>query len=173
MSFNAKNLSYELNEPKFLRKLRGEHGDRDSSRHERPLARPRKQVQEGEEDDQPTYVVEDSQDTLSKAEYEALVAADNTDKEAENNLPSSAKASPGIQETEIKKDEATRETALVRQQIAGIGGSTKRRLAKVVGDEGEDEAAPEKSGSGKNSKKPRVKKGKKVKLSFDEEGTEP
>ena len=152
---------------------RGEHGDRDSSRHERPLARPRKQVQEGEDDDQPTYVVEDSQDTLSRDEYEALVAPDNTDKEAENNLSSSAKASPSIHEAESRKDEATRDTALVRQQVAGIGASTKRRLPKVVGHEEEDEAVPEKNDAGKNSKKPRVRKGKKVKLSFDEEGTDP
>lgn len=138
------------------------------------MARPRKQVQKGEDDDQPTYVVEDSQDTLSKDEYEALVAADNTDKEAENNLPSSPKAGPSIQETEAKTDEATRETALVKQQVAGIGGSTKRRLAKVVGhEEEEDEAVSEESHSGQNSKKPRARKGKKVKLSFDEEGTEP
>lgn len=135
------------------------------------MARPRKQVQEGEEDDQPTYVVEDSQDTLSTAEYEALVAAD---KEDENSLPSSAKASPRIQEAVPKKDESTKEAALVKQQVAGIGGSAKRRLGKVVGDEEEeDEAASEKTDSGKNGKKARViKKGKKMKLSFDEDGTE-
>lgn len=113
-----------------------------------------------------------------KVEYEALVAADNAEKEDEYNLPSSAKASPGVQGAEARKDEATRDAALVKQQVAGIGGSTKRRLAKVVGeeeeeDEEEDEACREKGGSRKNSNKPRVKKGRKMKLSFDEEGTEP
>ncbi|CAF9926982.1 MAG: hypothetical protein ALECFALPRED_003596 [Alectoria fallacina] len=179
MSFIAKNLSYESNEPIFLRRLKGEYGERDSSRHERPLARPRKQAREGEEDDQPTYVVEDNQDTLSKAEYEALVAADNADKDDENKMPISAKASPGIQEAEPKKDTATREAALVKQQVAGIGGTTKRRLAKVVcddeeeDDEHQDEVAPGKNDSGKNSKKSRVRKRKRMKLSFDEEGMEP
>lgn len=120
-------------------------------------------------------MVEDSQDTLSKAEYEALKAADNADKEDENDVPSSAKSSHSIKEAEPRKDEVTREAAFAKQQIAGIGGSTKRRLAKVIGDEeeGEDEAAPEKSDSGKNSNKPRAKRGKKMKLSFDEEGTYP
>ena len=137
------------------------------------MARPRKQVQEGEEDDQPTYVVEDSQDTLSKAEYEALVAADNADQKDENDVPSPANSSHSIGEAESRKYEVTREVALVKQRVAGIGSSTKRRLAKVVGDEeeGEDGAVPEKGDSGKKSKSFRPKKGKKMKLSFDEDGT--
>ena len=136
------------------------------------MARPRKQVHEGEEDDQPTYVVDDSQDILSKAEYEALVAAD---KEDNNSLPSSAKASPRTQDATVpEQDEAPGEAAVGRQQVAVIGGSTKRRLAKVIGDEGEeDEASPGKSDSGKKGKKPKIVKGKKVKLSFDEDCTEP
>lgn len=139
------------------------------------MARPRKQIQEGEEDDQPTYVVEDSQDTLSKVEYEALVAADRADKEDENNVHPSAQASHGNGEAESRKGEDIGKAAPVKQQVAGIGGSTKRRLAKVVGDEKEgeeeDEAGPDKFDSGRDSKKNRLKKGKKMKLSFDEEGT--
>lgn len=137
------------------------------------MARPRKQVQQGEEDDQPTYVAEDSQDILSKAEYEALITADNADnadKEDGDDLRSPAKASYGIGEAGSRKDEVTREVAHVKQQVAGIGGSTKRRLAKVIGDEEEDSG---KADSGKDSKKSKIKKGKKMKLSFDEEGTEP
>lgn len=136
------------------------------------MARPRKQAQEGDEEDQPTYVVEDSQDTLSKAEYEALVAADNADRVDENHMLPSAKDSRSNEEAEPRKVDVTGEVALVKQQVAGIGGSSKRRLAKVVGDEG-DEAAPEKNDSEKNSKKYRAKKWKKMKLSFDEEGTDP
>ena len=133
------------------------------------MARPRKQVQQGEEDDQPTYVAEDSQDILSKAEYEALVTADNADKEDGDDLRSPAKARYGVGEAESRKDEVTREVAHVKQQVASIGGSTKRRLAKVIGDEEEDS----RKANSKDSKKSRIKKGKKMKLSFDEEGTEP
>lgn len=132
------------------------------------MARPRKQAPEEWEDDQPTYVVEDSQDTLSKAEYEALIAVDNADKD-EDIVPSSAKDNPIIEEADLKKDEVTGEAIFVEQQVAGIGGSNKRRLAKVIGDGGEDEAA---CGKGGPSKKPRAKKKKKPKLSFAEEGTE-
>ena len=164
------NCEIESNEPAFLRRLRGEYGDRDSSRHERPLARPRKQVQDGEEDDQPTFVVEESQDTLSKAEYEAL-AADNADNE--NNVHTSAKTNHSVEQAQARQEEVTRGPTVVEQHIAGIGGSTKRRLAKVIGDEEEDEVAPKKGDSRKNSKNARAKKGKKMKLSFDEENTEP
>lgn len=109
---------------------------------------------------------------MSKAEYEALVAADNVDKEDEDNSPLPAKASLGPKETESREDEVTRKTAIAKQQVAGIGGSSKRRLAKVIGD-GEEEG-PGQVDSGKDSKKSRfIKNGKKMKLSFDEEGTEP
>ena len=107
---------------------------------------------------------------MSKAEYEALVAADNANKEDEDNLPSPTKASCDSGDAEPRKDEATRETALVKQPVAGIGVSSKRRVARVIGDEEED---PRKVDPGKDSKKSRFRKGKKVKLSFDEEGTEP
>lgn len=136
------------------------------------MARPRKQTQEGEKDDQPTYVVEDSQDVLSNAEYEALLAADNAETQKEENVLSSATVHNGAEEAQLQKDGVTSESALMKQQVASIGASCKRRLAKVVGDEGEDEAAPERSESGNNGKRIKVKKGKKMKLSFDEELTE-
>ncbi len=103
--FNAKNLSYgisfvpmfksqtfakqqpiESNEPSFLRKLRGEFGGTDAVRHERPIPRPRKVMTDGDDEDQPTYVVEESQDTLSKEEYEALVRIKEDDVIGEGKL---------------------------------------------------------------------------------------
>ena len=109
---------------------------------------------------------------MSTAEYEAFIAANDADKQSENYMLSSAKVHNGVEEAESEKNEATREAALVKQQVAGIGGSTKRRLAKIIGDEEQDEAAPEKSDSAQKDKETRAKKGKRIKLSFDEEGTE-
>ena len=134
------------------------------------MARPRKQVQDGESDDQPTYVMEDSQDTLSKAEYEAL-ATNSADTQTENNLTPSANIRQDAEEVVVKKDTVFGEETPTKQQVAGIGVSTKRRLAKVVGNEEEDEAA-EKSDLGKKEKKIKAKKGKKMKLSFDEDATD-
>lgn len=151
--------------------VRGEHGLRDSPRHERPLARPRKQVEEGDKDDEPTYVVEESQDTLSKAECEALVTTNDADEQKENSMPSSTEVRYGSEEAEPRKDKVFRGAAPAKQQVAGIGCSNKRRLAKIVGDEGENEVPLEESGSRKKQEETKVKKGKKIKLSFDE-GTE-
>ena len=144
------------------------------------MARPRKQVQEEEKDEQPTYVMAGSQDTLSPAEYEALVATNDADKQDEKAVPSSTEAHHDIEEAELSKDEVTIEAAPVKQRVAGIGSSSKRRLAKVVGEEEEEEeeeekgdgSTPQKNDSRGKDKKIRAKKGKKMKLSFDEEGTE-
>ena len=147
------------------------------------MARPRKQVQEEEKDEQPTYVMAGSQDTLSKAEYEALVATNDADKQDGKAVPPSTEAHHGIEEAELSNDEVTREAAPVKQRVAGIGSSSKRRLAKVVGEEEEDEdeedeekgdgSTPHKNDSRNKDKKIGAKKGKKMKLSFDEEeGTE-
>ena len=138
------------------------------------MARPRKQVQEGEKEDEPTYITEGTGDILSKAEYEALVAADHADNEDKsNNLSSSIKANCGIEESKSRDTEVIKAAALVKGQVAGIGVSTKRRPAKVFGTEDEDEADPiGESGPGRNNKNSRIKKGKKMKLSFHEH-TEP
>ena len=133
------------------------------------MARPKKQVKEGEQDDEPTYVVEDSQDTLSKAEYEALIATKDEDKQNEDNVTLSMEVSHGSEEAGLGKDGVTGEAALGRQEVAGIGCSTKRRLAKVVGDEEEEqEATPEKNDSRKKDTKTRTNRRKKIKLSFDD-----
>ena len=136
------------------------------------MARPRRQVKEGEQDDQPTYVLEESQDNLSKAECEALIAAANASTDDEKHVTSSEKTSNGAEEGEPRKDEVAREAVLVKQPVAGIGGSIKRKLAKVIGPE-EDEEGSDKMDSGKTSKKVKVKKGKKMKLSFDAEKIDP
>ena len=119
--------------------------------------------------------MDDSQDTLSKAEYEALVANNDADKQNENSMPSSTEVCYGSEEAEPRDDEVTRGVPLVKQQVAGIGCSNKRRLAKIVGDneeeDEEDEAPPEESDSRKKRERTRAKKGKKMKLSFGE-GTE-
>ena len=137
------------------------------------MARPRRQVKEGEEDDQPTYVLEESQDTLSKAECEALIAAANTSTDNEKDVLSSGKTSHDVEEDESRKDEVAREAVLVKQPVAGIGGSVKRKLGKVIGTEEKGEEASDKLDSGQTSKKIKVKKGKKIKLSFDEECIDP
>lgn len=126
-------------------------------------------MKEGDEDNQPTYVVENSQDTLSKAEYDALVNGQNAEKQDSEDLASSLKADAKKSATLDESNESAKDTIPAKQQVAAIGASNKRKLAKVVGDEeeGADDSVKEKSKA--NEKKVKAKKGKKVKLSFDEE----
>ncbi|KAK0507869.1 hypothetical protein JMJ35_009758 [Cladonia borealis] len=172
MTFNSKNLSYESNEPAFLRKLRSEYQGGDSARHERPLARPRKHIKDGDEDDEPTFVVEGSQDTLSKAEYEALMGVVSDEKHDGNEAvsdpqPESKDEKPGESSTEISDNSTP-----AKQVNASIGASNKRRFAKIVGDEDEGAAESRDENSPRTTKKPKAKKAKKVKLSFAEDATE-
>ena len=155
----------ESNEPAFLRKLRGEYGGADSIRHERPLARPRKKATDGDDDDQPTYVVEGSQDTLSKHEYEALVRKDMDDGEAEDQRQKGFEGSTTTEkpqnEEKFRFENGFEPT---QGQVAAIGGAKKKRNVIAIGaDDQEDE---QESGKKRPSK---AKKGKKVKLSFDQE----
>ena len=166
------NNGIESNEPAFLRKLRNEYRGDDSARHERQLARPRKHVIDGEEEDQPTFVVEGSQDTLSKAEYEALMGVVSDEKHDGNEAvsdpqPGSKDESPRKGSTEIPDNSTP-----AKQQSASIGASNKRRFVKIVGAEDEGTAESQDGDSARTTKKPKAKKGKKVKLSFTEEAPE-
>ena len=166
------NNGIESNEPAFLRKLRNEYGGSDSARHDRPLARPRKHVKDGEEDDQPTFVVEGSQDTISKAEYEALMGVANDEKLDGNEavsdpLPGSKDEKPRKCSTEIPDNPTP-----AKPKSSSIGASNKRRFAKIVGDEDEGTAESRDGNSAQTTQKPKAKKGKKVKLSFAEEAPE-
>lgn len=186
MSFNAKNLTYggrppfynlpmvkltrpvELNEPSFLRKLKGQYSGGDV-RHERPLARPKRHKGDDEED-APTYVVKESHDTMTQSEYEALLdqMAPQKRNEQTGNSPSRHEDST---EQHANGDEiSTQNLPNVKQQIASIGASTKRKSVKIVGDDDlkdVDSRNVETSAAAKTMKKPMKKPKKRVKLSFD------
>ena len=164
----------ESNEPTFLRRLKAEYAGGDSARHERPLARPRKQLKDGEDDDQPIYVVEGSEDILSKAEYEALMEHTNDKERDENGCASSPQ--PHIEAGKLVEgsNEVSEDIAPAKQKSAAIGGSNKRRIAKVIGEDDNDGGPNQgKKTSVPPTKKSKAKKGKKVKLCFDEEAPEP
>ena len=163
------NNEIESNEPAFLRKLRNEYRGDDSARHERPLARPRKHVKDGDEDDQPTFVVEGSQDTLTKVEYEALMGLASDEKHDVNEAVSDPQ--PGSKDEKPRKGstEIPDESTPAKQKSASIGASNKRRFAKIVGDEDEGTAESRDGDSARTPKKLKAKKGRKVKLSFAEE----
>lgn len=189
MSFKAKNLSYgkfrpmlravtfmliyipESNEPAFLRKLKSEYGAGvDPARHQHPLARPRKQNATEDADDEPTYVDEDTLDNISKDEYTALLMRD---KEKADNDPTSSLLDRGRHSEDGVSGhtgEQLHNAKPAEQLQANIGGTSKKRLIKAIGDHSEvQENIPDRDGpSPRNANRDRTKR-KKIKLSFEEE----
>jgi hypothetical protein len=178
MSFKSKDLAYSQNEPAFLRRIRGEiRGSVDDpDRQINPIARPTisKRLKKAEEDDAPTYVLEETNQDLSKEEYEALlkgeeaaVAEKKTDGESEPTI-------------DLSRDSST-PSVKPKEKVAEVGGlPKKRKAAKIVGqDDDEDDTPnlqPGKSSKGssksidKDAKKPsRKKKANAIKLSFGDD----
>ncbi|GAD93210.1 conserved hypothetical protein [Paecilomyces variotii No. 5] len=160
MSFKSKNLNYEAKEPPFLQRLKSQYGGANSSRHERPIPRPRR-LQKDEDDDAPTYVDEETNEVISKEEYESLVQGEKGDGSQDEAKDETASAP-----AKEKADQAESETGTQQKQnIAEIGGPKKRKQGRVVGEEDAPDSGERQESS--SSRKPKQKK-KKIKLSFDE-----
>lgn len=166
------NLSYflpEAKEPAFLQKLRGQYGS-SSGRLERPSARPRKaKDNKDDDDDEPVYIDEESNEIISKEEYRALTGVSTGEKEGEATLKGQS-TTEGEDKTHTKKEFTTAK----QNNLTEVGGQRKRKQAKVVGEE-KAEGEQTRTGNDPNeaqtkapaSRKP--KKAKKIKLSFDDE----
>ncbi|USP78230.1 uncharacterized protein yc1106_05504 [Curvularia clavata] len=163
MSFKAKDLQFDSSQPAFLQRLRGQLQSGDTARHEHPIARNKRMAKDDDEDDAPTYVLEETNQSLSKEEYDALVSGKDGKGETE----------PVIEESEQKAD---REVDLKpKDKIAEVGtNAKKRKAAKIIGgdqDDGTGENEAERNNekpATKTAKKPK-KKAKAVKLTFGDE----
>lgn len=141
-------------QPAFLRRLRGELTSGDSARHEQPVAR-NKRLKQDDEDDAPTYVLEDTKESLTKEEYEALVSGKDSSKAKDR------------QDDETTNTELPEDKTKSKDKIAEVGAaSKKRKVAKIIGDE--QDASKDSTTGAKGSKKAK-KKAKAVKLTFGDE----
>ncbi|KAF2126837.1 hypothetical protein P153DRAFT_296388 [Dothidotthia symphoricarpi CBS 119687] len=159
MSFKAKDLQFDNSQPAFLQRLRGQMAGDDSARHERPVPR-NKRMKQDDEDDAPTYVLEDTNQSLSKEEYEAFVTGKDGDEDQEL-------AKEGSNEQQAKEDGLKS-----KDNIAELGAaSRKRKAAKVISDELDESKTEEKDVKKSESKMPKKakKKAKAVKLTFGDE----
>jgi len=174
MAFKAKDLEYDKHEPAFLRRMRGEYGGLDG-RHNVQIARPKKdRLKTGDDDDDPV-IVDEQGELVEKSEFE------RRQKQGEDH-----DQQPGAEEVKHDGEVTGKEQPSERQKVTEIGSSgtlKKRKAAKVVGAEDDDgdkgagvtgsklEEA-ETDGEIKVAKKKDAgvtkKKGKKIKLSFDE-----
>lgn len=139
------------------------------------MARPRKHKGVDEDEDEaPTYVDEESHDTFTKAEYEALMnPKDQTAPQAKDVKGGEATdlADGGAESTSTAKDQAVELPNLAKREIvATIGGAGKRKIVKVVGGELDGQESIEVRKPATSVKKT-TKPKKKIKLSFDEEAS--
>lgn len=140
-------------QPAFLRRLRGELAGDGSGRHEQPVPRNKRMKKDDDEDDAPTYVLEDTNQSMTKAEYDAMVAG----KDAEKSEDAANDDSGAAKESAI---------TIPKDNIAEVGKATKKRkIAKVIAEENDSEAQESKEPEKKVVKKGK-KKSKPVKLSF-------
>ncbi|KAJ4376232.1 hypothetical protein N0V83_001515 [Neocucurbitaria cava] len=161
MSFKAKDLHFDSSQPAFLQRLRGQLAGGDSARHEQPIPR-NKRLKQDDEDDAPTYVLEETNQSLTKEEYDALVSGKAKD-ESEH-----ATAESAVKENAAEGDMKPKQ----KDKIAEVGANAKKRkVAKIIRDESEQGAEELKNinkTDGKAVKRPK-KKTKAVKLTFGDE----
>lgn len=175
-NIKSKDLTYDKNasQPAFLQRLRDQNSAISSSgRHEQPIARAqRAKNPNNDDDDAPTYVVEGSSETLTKAEYEKLTSGDGDDVESKFGdikdmvtgelTGDSPKASGALPDED---DVPSRASVTVDAGKA----TKKRKVAKVVGGDDEDEATTKDTSKDESKPKKLKKKGKPIKLSFGDE----
>ncbi|KIX08648.1 uncharacterized protein Z518_03305 [Rhinocladiella mackenziei CBS 650.93] len=175
MAFNARNIQYNQKEPSFLRKLRGEFGGLDG-RHNVQIARPKKdRLKTGDGDEDDPVIVDEQGERVEKGEFERRIR--------EGDLSGNQGGKEPGADPEADRNNGKQE----KQKVVEIGASAnakKRKAGKVVGADDEDgdgkvgdtseETAQRKNddgeafGSKKNEPGTGKKKGKKIKLSFDE-----
>lgn len=167
-------MSYDTTLPPFLQRMhQNQSASSNDGRHERAIARPKKQRNaQDDEDDAPAYVDEETGAVLSKEEYTRLVKGDE--------------AAPGVDmpdssNTEIETVKAGSQIRTEREKVASVGASKKRKVGRVVGAvEDDDERAnltryPRKDILKTTLTERKIdavksnKKGKKIKLSFNDD----
>lgn len=111
-----------------------------------------------DEDDAPTYVLEDTNQSMTKAEYEAMVAGKDAD---------AGDAAQNDEEASKAKD-----LAQSKDNIVEVGKATKKRkAAKIIGEQKDEEPNETKESAEPEKKvvKKAKKKAKAVKLTFGDD----
>lgn len=178
MAFNAKNLQYDKQEPTFLRRLKGQFSGLDG-RHNVQIARPKKdRLKTGDDDEDDPVILDETGEKIEKAEFEKRMKGGEDETEA-------AVDGSGRERTETNEQVDAKQAE--RQKVAEIGSSSsnakKRKAGKVIGGDEENErdqvdrslepatstshGGTIKTPSTKQNPVPK-KKGKKIKLSFDD-----
>lgn len=131
----------------------------DSARHERPIPR-NKRLKQDDEDDAPTYVLGDTNQSMTKEEYEEFIGKKETEEIGDK------------EQKDITNEPTNDEPSKPKDKITEVGANArKRKAAKIIGEDqgdGKHQLEDEKKMDTKTIKKPK-KKGKAVKLTFGDE----
>jgi hypothetical protein len=164
MSFKAKGLHFEAKEPAFLRRLRNETtSGRDADRHERQIARPKRTKGADDDDDGPTYVLEEGNKSLTKAEYEALIAG----KDADDEVGADGLLSEKKEDAHHAEEEAGKQHS--KQQLTEVGAVSKKRKAVKIVQASDEEGGADPKPKEEVKKLRKKKKAKAIKLSFGDD----
>ena len=183
MSFKSKDLSYgwllqpssncadivcsEAAEPSFLRKLRGHYGSQPDTQTQ-VSNRPRKAKADREDDDAPVYITEDGHDAISKREFENMLQESQKYDSKKNGEEPAADSNDSVEAPNGITTDDKEEPPQAKEAHVVIGNASKRKIGKMVGTQVQDiESDPAPSKENKRTAVPK-KKGKKVKLSFDD-----
>lgn len=159
-------IESDSKDPPFIQRLKGHYGST-TGRLEQPIARPRKQKRD-DEDDEPTYVDEESNEVISKEEYKALFQESNPKDDEHPEQEPADKEQNALGSDEEDNVDTGKDAPASKQNVVEIGGPKKRKQAKVVGEENKEPEVGEELREAPAARKPKQKK-KKIKLSFDEE----
>ena len=160
----SKDLSYTSELPAFLQRLHDQKAGRgDADRHEFQVARPKREKKHDEEDE-PT-IVDESGENVSKEDFQKLNAAETVGNTVTGDVASEEpKGSGALQDGggSARKGETN---------ITDGTAQKKRKVGKVVGDDGDAESEVKNGENDESGPKKVVKKAKKkakVKLAFDD-----
>lgn len=122
-----------------------------------------------DEDDEPVYLDEETQNPITKKEYDALISRHEDKSGADQGLsPSLCSPSAQVKDSSTNKTEFLNST---QQQEASIGRNPKKRLAKAIANDPQVRENVEKSDNAppKHQGIPKTRKSKKIKLCFEED----
>lgn len=160
----AKDLSYDPTLPTFLQKLHAQNTGRgDADRHERPIARPRKD--KNADDDEPTVVDENGEIISTHDRQELLVPVDKTG-ELDNLPHKGSEKSHDRKAADVTKVESRK----MAENITNGAAVKKRKIAKAIGDDTKRDAAVDEKGKASATQPVmRRNKAKKIRLAFDDQ----
>ena len=146
--------------------MRSQYGGKDGQRHENPQARPKRLRDEDGDDDEPVYIDAESNETVSRQDYQAL--SDGKQDQLASKEQPHEKLTAG-DHAEHPSGEEQRPKAPSGKDVAGIGLKKKTKKVRAIGEDVDEiDLDGEKQEVDETAKSTKPKRKKKIKLSFDQ-----